>query len=361
MHKILLLGSYGRGNVGDDLFLIAIRNLLGDSSITINAADASTLPASIRNNVTVIPTAISASPVNILKTILRTDYVIYGGGDLWVELYGDRFPRQSLYKMVILNLLARVLGKKVFYIGCGAGSVTGYSLWLARLSARLASGVIARDQSTISLLKIKDAQVLPDVTVNLPSLAKIDKQKNTKFTVGIAPLYYIPSPEKNFPILLDEISKLIESLPKQDYRFVIFPMLRSVEESHDDLWVAEQLKTLVDGYDISIYSNPEPETYINAIAKTDMIIGVRLHANILALLSGTPALGIAYRPKVKRMFHEQGMDKYCIDLENISGIVPKFLEIRGNFTQAISDANNTKKNMLARKVDYQKYFEKNFQ
>ena len=56
MKKILLIGSYGRGNLGDDAFIYSAIKLFPNCEIYINSANDDLLPADIRAQVKTIHT-----------------------------------------------------------------------------------------------------------------------------------------------------------------------------------------------------------------------------------------------------------------------------------------------------------------
>jgi polysaccharide pyruvyl transferase WcaK-like protein len=313
---ILLLGSYGRGNIGDDAFLLAALRLFKGHELYINSANDALLPEAVKGNVSTIATSGSKDLLQKLRVFWRIRHIVYCGGDLWVELYGDRFPRQSLYKMAVVNLLARLMGKKVHYLGCGIGALQGYSLFLARLSARLAHGIVVREVRSARVLGLAKIRVLPDLVTTLPVTA--NPKPTGKFTIGISLLYHLPDPEKTFPKLIATMAEVLRKLPRSHYRIVLFPMLASPEDEHDDVWASAELQRLLPDADISIAGGREFSDYVEELRQVDILIGARLHASIIALLAGVPALGIAYRPKVAQFFAMNGLERYCIDLNDLT-------------------------------------------
>lgn len=221
-NSIFLVGSYGRGNLGDDVFLVCATNLFGEKMFYINSYNDQSLPNDIKNIQTV-----STSSMRDLRSkvaiFFRVKHIIYWGGDVWVELHGNIFPRQSLYKMTLLNILASVSGKKIYYMGNGAGELTGFSLWLARVNVRLADKVIIREKRSAELLDSKKTTWFADIAINLGmynpyihTLPSADK----KFIIGISFLYHIPDASENFHFTIRKIAKSL-SLLNEDRKSVV--------------------------------------------------------------------------------------------------------------------------------------------
>lgn len=353
---ILLLGSYGRGNIGDDAFLLAALKLFKGHRLFINCADETLLPKAVKGKVTTIATSSNRDILHKLKVFRQIKHIVYCGGDLWVELYGDRFPRQSLYKMVIVNLIARLCGKKVHYVGCGIGKLRGYSLFLARLSARLAKGIIVREQRSARVLGLKKVVVLPDLVTNL-DIEPARKRGKGKYTIGISILYYLPDPKTSFPRLIKQLSEALGSLPSDRYRIVLFPMLASASDDHDDVWASEQLRKAMPGMDVNMFTGREVDEYVAALRDVDVVIGTRLHANIIALMAGVPTIGISYRPKVAQFFEMSGLGEYCIDLEDLTAslLQKKLANVEANRKQAVHDVVTARNRSIEERKGYQDF------
>jgi polysaccharide pyruvyl transferase WcaK-like protein len=318
---ILLLGAYGRGNIGDDAFLtVAVKHFPETTPLYLNSAYDELLPKVAHGRVQTLATTGNHDLRKKVKAFRGIKHVVYCGGDLWVELHDNTYPRSSLYKMLGMNLIARISGKRVYYLGCGAGELHGYSLFLARLSARLANTVIVREPRTAKVLGLRHSIILPDLITSLGWPVKPTVRVPGKpFTIGISILYHLPNPEHTFPQLLETLHDFVAGLPSGQFRVVLFPMLVSPSDPKDDLWAARQLQlALEDVVDVAISPARELDDLIKELADVDLMIGARLHANILALLSGRPCLGIAYRPKVSSFFAANKLKDYCIDLSRLT-------------------------------------------
>lgn len=353
---VLLLGSYGRGNIGDDIFLLAALELLGERKIYINSSDDSQLPKVVRGRVKTLATE-KFDIRKKLSALREIKYIVYWGGDTWVKWYGDKFPRQLLYKMIFINLAARMLGKRVYYVGCGIGRLSGYSLFLARLSAKLANKIIAREKRSADLLAINGVEVFPDLAVNLPFYNKSKHISDKKqFTVGVSLLYYLPEPEVNFPRLLKKIADLLQRLPDNKFKIVLYPMLVTEQVEKDDLWASQQLLSkLPKDKNVEILYPDDLESAVKMLSDIDLLIGTRLHANILGTLSGTPCLGIAYRPKVASFFKDNGLKDYCIDLDSLDKLESVFWHMYNNYDKITKEFYEVSTSNVKQKERYQRF------
>ncbi len=326
MSKIVLLGSYGRGNVGDDVFLVALTKLLGRHTVTANSAHNDLLPTEVINKISTISTISNKDIIDKLKVFLKADYIIYGGGDLWVELYGSRFPRIALWKMAVVNTVAKVSRKKVIYVGCGCGNIRGFSLLLAKYSALLANLIIFRDE--ISRQKIrKDAktQVLPDLSITLSS-KDIKLVNNVVKTLGIIPMYYIPDPVANYPKYLAQMISSCQYALKQNISVKLIPMLKD-PAIYDDVKVCDDIfksvKALDIGADISILKEVDSSNINDILQTIDVCLSTRLHGSILAAWLHVPVIGVSYRPKVSRFLKSVGLEISSIDIHDTDSLNDK--------------------------------------
>jgi colanic acid/amylovoran biosynthesis protein len=59
-----------------------------------------------------------------------------------------------------------------------------------------------------------------------------------------------------------------------------------------------------------------PRALIRALGDCDAFIGMRLHACILSLLGGTPAMGLGYEQKTREIFHQLGLESCQVPFEH---------------------------------------------
>lgn len=355
---ILLLGAYGRGNAGDDVFLHSAIELFPDKKIYINSAHDELLPEIAKTRMTTISTISASDTLKKIKIFFQIKDIIYWGGDLWVELYGTKMPRQLLYKMFISNILFRATGKRIHYVGCGIGALNGFSLWLARSSARMAKNIALRENRSFKVLGIKRAVVLPDLAVALPyNKTTLHKkpQATQIFKIVISILESIPERETNFPRLINSIAELVNDLPADQFEITILPMHKAVDDPHDDVWASNELAKLInDKHEIKIIDDNSLENVIELLRNSNAVIGTRLHSNILATINGTACLGIAYRPKVKSFFSDNGIPEMCITLDELDKLKDSFWDLYNNYDAISEKYNKISADLLSKKSGYKK-------
>jgi len=350
---ILLLGAYGRGNAGDDVFLHSALELFADRDVYINSADDSLLPPQFQGKVKTISTVSAGDFFKKLALYFRIKEVVYWGGDLWVELYGTRLPRILLYKMITLNTLLRLSGKKIYYVGVGIGRLQGLSLALARLSARMAKRVVVREKRSSNVIGLKNVEVLPDLAINLPyNQSRLHtKPTNRAFHVTVSILQSIPNPDINFPKLVTAVKELINGLPEDTFKVTLLPMHVSNDEPKDDLWASEQLKMQLTR-SADMFEPRDLETIVKQLRESDLVIGTRLHTDILGMLNGTPSIGIAYRPKVKSLFEDNGIGEFCTDLDNLEVLPQMFNNIYEHYNEVAERFFTISQENLSKRADY---------
>lgn len=353
---ILLLGAYGRGNAGDDIFMICAVELFRGRKIYVNSAHDNLLPKEARDKIETISTIRAGDLLKKIRLLIRIPTVVYWGGDLWALLYGTRMPRQLLYKMLIINTILKLTGKKVYYIGCGIGDLNGYSLWLARASARMSDLIVAREQRSANKLGLNNVVVLPDIAINLPYVSpKMHKLpgKEAPFSIVVSVLWSIPQPEQNFPKLIGEIAGLLNSLPPNQYEVTLLPMqISRYEESYDDLWASRQLASLITNQPVTIHTNRNIQSVNRLVRDANLVIGTRLHACILSILNATPTIGIAYRPKISSYFKDNNLSAYCIDLDNLDQLADLFHKLRDEYGAAASTFHRVSTHTLSKRQAY---------
>jgi polysaccharide pyruvyl transferase WcaK-like protein len=193
----------------------------------------------------------------------------------------------------------------------------------------MAHGIVLREEYSRKLLATPRSRVLPDIAVNLPFLSpqrhKLQHKKPMQIVVSL--LWSIPDPDKNFEPLLERVANLLNELEPTSYAITLLPMQISETETNDDLWTSEQLLKRLKHSNATIYQERDLRKITDLLARADLVIGARLHTNILATLNGTPTIGIAYRQKVHSFFADSNLGEYCLGLDQLDQLTKVFADV----------------------------------
>jgi len=255
--------------------------------------------------------------------------------------------------MVFTNALLRLSRKKIYYIGCGIGDLSGYSRWLAQLSGCMASAIVVREQRSAKTLNLPKVKVLPDLAINLPYHQPVLHTISPKrpFSIVVSMLWSVPDPAHNFPVLVKELTALLDSLPAEQFKITLLPM-HVAGEKYDDLWASQELALNMKRRAVEIYSARDLPSIISLLAESDLVLGGRLHANILAVLNGTPAIGIAYRPKVQSFFTDNGLADYVVGISALHTLPQLFWHIHNDYARAAKVFYKAGKTNLSKRAAY---------
>lgn len=298
MNKLFLIGYYGYQNIGDEVLLSAISGYLKtqghyDLSVLSYCAQETEAIHKVK--------AVSRSKgMSLLLNIFKTDAIISGGG----SILQDTTSSKSLYYYAGILLLGKLFRKKVYLVGNGYGPVhkKGNQLLLRWLLPKL-DGVIARDQQAYQAFKSYGVSRLVN-GVDCVFLKKnltdgvgqsgnaIDKSMHYMVeAAGERPYVGISlRPWAQSDHVIEVLKEAVILLNQLGYDTVMIPM-----KAPDDVVISEGLLKLgpfvrlasCDGKEIS-----------DAIGGSAFVIGMRLHALILAAISHRPFIAISYDPKV---------------------------------------------------------------
>ena len=156
--RILILGSYGCGNRGDEAILDSIALYFRDCDITATCGKDRRIQGDIpisyidcrlaEGKVTFeIFLSFVKSVFQLFCKILSVDAVIFGGGSSLHDLKAYNLPF-----WLGLQLWANLFGKKTYYVGMGIGPIsTGFGKFLCKHFLRHADKVFVRDQRGIDI------------------------------------------------------------------------------------------------------------------------------------------------------------------------------------------------------------------
>ncbi|MDL4838886.1 polysaccharide pyruvyl transferase CsaB [Aquibacillus rhizosphaerae] len=324
--KIALSGFYGAGNTGDEAILEAIIDNLNDSleSPEITVLSLNPQETSKRHKVKAVYRAWRRENREKWQVLREADVLISGGGGLLQDTYPTKVIFGPLPYYLLIVFLAKLARTKVMFFSQGIGPVnTNYGKWLMRRFANMADLITVRDSHSKNLLQSlkvtkPETIVTADIvfafkrkTDNSCFLSLPEKWKNYKDSlVAVSVRPWFGSDD-----YYDKIADSLDSLIKSDD---VYPVFVPMEGIHDIRASKEVIRRMQFGKQCTILDGEfTPNQYLNFIAETKLLIGMRLHALIFATICHVPHIGISYDPKVESLLKRNGLWDYSFLLEDI--------------------------------------------
>jgi polysaccharide pyruvyl transferase CsaB len=288
-----MLGYFGFGNTGDEAMLAAqvaaLRSTVGADTEFVVVSGDPTRTASLHR----LP-AVARTDVAGLARALRTcDGVVAGGGSLLQDVTS---ARPVAYYAGLL-LAARALRKPVFAYAQGLGPLRRrFNRALAAAALRSASYVSMRDEDARALagaLGVRNVELVPDPVLGAGAFAddmqddlRAGAQRPGRLAVALRPWHGSDGPKGWLPVLRDV---LVDLRPDVDVQLVAF-------HTGQDVHLARKLAADIGSVPVVVPAGPSAAA--GALAGATAVLGMRLHALVLAAALGRPFVALSYDPKV---------------------------------------------------------------
>ncbi len=301
--RLFLLGFYGYDNIGDEALLAAILKSLDkadDFSFKVLSYNAK------KTEQTHGVGAVSRGKnFGVVKQILNSDAIVVGGGSILQDITSSK----SLFYYSGILLLSKIFRKQIYLLGNGFGPITRRHnrFFLKRFIPHI-DGVIARDRASYEAYLAYGCKRLysgVDCVFGL-NLAEfvVDNNVPSEPYVAIA-----LRPWCGVERVMRALEVLIPALNASGYKVKLVPM-----KGPDD---ADQMRALCEiGDGTTMVKNDLPDI-VQAIAGAHLLIGMRLHALILAAVMATPFVAISYDPKIES-FMQQLLSRDPLTVETTS-------------------------------------------
>ena len=290
MTKYVVSGYIGFDNFGDE----AIARVL-TYRLKKEGAEKITLISSNPEKTAKLHEVDSCGMFDFFKSIKEADVLISGGGSLLQDV--TSFKSLVYYLGVIFTAL--VLGKKVEIYSQGIGPIRSkFGRFLTCALLRHAAKISVRDKKSQEFLQnhgIKSELVQdPIFSLELP-------HKNKKGIAGIQLRDYPTLTDGFLNALADEV---IKRFPDKKLQVI------SLQDSID-LDVCEKFVRILRKKDreenVEILSGLSINDVFEKISELEYLVGMRFHANVVAIKSGVKTLAINYDIKIKKLADEYNL------------------------------------------------------
>ncbi len=164
-----------------------------------------------------------------------------------------------------------------------------------------------------------DHEVIGDTALVLePSSDKIKTEKKVAVCLQHDKLKWAKNEE-----YIHHIVNFLKNI-SNEYKIICLPFQK------EDLSMHIKLSNILDNAEFKNYCSPmDVQGVIDEIASCELMIGEKLHANILSSCSHTPFISLEYRPKCFDFASSVNMDKYNIRIDEIteSELESMFIEL----------------------------------
>jgi polysaccharide pyruvyl transferase CsaB len=298
-YDAIISGYYGFKNIGDDAMLMAIIDNLKmyRKDMRILVLSKNPLETSLIYNVDSIN---RFNLLKILSMMKKSKLFINGGG----SLIQDNTSTRSLIYYLAMIWLAKKQGMKVMIYANGIGP-------LNRERNRKLTGKIVDRVDVITLrenlsynelknLKINKPEIMvtadPALTINPESVEHINQlflneeiDPHQQF-IGISVRKWV-NHEKYEGVIAETADYIVD-------KYGITPLFIAMHYP-EDLAIIDNIISKMKNKSCVIRKKPSVSEMLGIIAKTQMLIGMRLHALIFAASLGIPIVGMVYEPKVE--------------------------------------------------------------
>lgn len=316
--NILVLGTHGQANVGDELLLQTFLDQLGaEHHYEINSYTPDETADSIHEAFSVDVFDTASTRVGLLAAIARCDALVFAGGSILKQLgpRTGRHPNATLMMILGVVTAARVMRKPILMSNIGVGPLpTESGRRIARRILRQVDLVSTRDSASFELARLltdDDEKVIrvPDAAfankpleLGLPVVPVADRALRIALNLNSD-----VRDEAAWARFLDDLRReILDLAARQRVEIVALPMQCRLKEDHD-LLVLEDFLSRLSGVRIEYRAPRDAAEVAEIIASCDVVLSERLHAIVIASVIGRPVLPLPYDVKVEQLAAELGL------------------------------------------------------
>ncbi len=327
---VMITGYYGFDNLGDEAILEELITELSSVCDKENIVVLSNSPkkTSASHGVKSISRWDWLKFISLLK---RTNVLISGGGGLFQDRTG---PRSVIFYATQI-FLAQFVGTKIFIYAQGLGPLnTVLGRQLTKLAFAQADSITLRDNNSINMLKSwgLDAALTSDPVWAMqpsalpqPAQSTLDnlRMNPADKIIGISLRNDIALADYHLNLLAQAIAKKFPTT--SSILLLPFQINQDLEPLKKIDKYLQELGFKTSSFDPSLLN--KPSHWLALMQNLDLVIGMRMHALLMALQAGRPVIGIAYDPKVSLLLNEFKQPLLPLDLKDEEETRAKWFKI----------------------------------
>lgn len=290
---VLIAGYYGFGNWGDEATLAVLihhlRAVLPQARLTVLTNDLSQT-AQLHYTEAVNRWNL----LEVRRVLQEASAFILGPGSLLQDMTSTR---SLLYYLGLLRWAQRH-NIPVYLLGQGIGPLCSRrsERWVAQ-TVQQARLVLVRDQASyqwalargIHTLLGEDLAILAGPHPRRLSCSDLQKRDATRPAEGQRAKLGLSLRPGLSPPTIEVLRRALRTLSEKDFDFVFFPF-----QADQDLPVLRELSL-----PLSVVEAHQPDDLLHAMQSVDVVVGMRLHSLVFALLCAVPFCALSYDPKIE--------------------------------------------------------------
>jgi polysaccharide pyruvyl transferase CsaB len=336
--RVVVSGYYGYRNTGDEAILSVLLAQLRAAlpGVEIHVISGTPQETSAAHQV---ESVLWSDPLAIAKAVAQSDFVITGGGGIFHD-YGG-FPEYGLLTEgnwglgfhVTAGLLATLFRKPHIIYAVGVGPLfSEQARRFARAICEASALLTVRDQASADLLCAlgvapERVHLTADPAFLLPpaSPARLSEiltaeaipEHRNRVTVAIRNWNQGVEPRQWEQAIAAGLARLRQSAQAQ---IVFLPFQQFPGDQEDDVAVARRVAQRIPGSgDVFVLEGSySPAEKAAILGSSRVVVGMRLHAVILALATGRPFVALTYDRKVEQVVLRSGKAHLGIAMADLS-------------------------------------------
>ena len=319
---IVICGSYGLGNAGDESILKAIlqevRTVAPEEPITVLSRNPAETAA--RHGVRSLHMFHLAAVRSLMR---RSKLYINGGGNL----IQDVTSRRSLWYYLLTIRIAKRAGCRVLMYGCGIGPVN-YASDVAltrRVLNQYVDAITLREDSSLKELE-QFGVTKPEII--LASDPALTLRRADDDAIDALMLQYGLDPQGQYLGLClrtwhgfdAAVPAFAEAIRHAREQYGLTPVFLSINHRSDGA-AADQVLRFLGADACVIRQSLSTELTLGVMSRMQAVVSMRLHGLIFAAGQGVPLVGVVYDPKVSAFLSYIGQDLF----EELSAVTPERL------------------------------------
>lgn len=336
--KIVVCGYFGIRNIGDEAILEGLRRLLLriEPKCEIETMGRGKLfPFGVRSFLhSIFAWKFWKTPYKLIKSC---DYFVMSGG-----LFTDEEGLFVSTFWLLHGLAAHFLKKPVLLLGISIGKLSLWNKWLCKKLCKASKIIIVRDEASEQNLASWgiESHVGPDCATFIEYKKEEISEKEKYVVICTRPYKRIPE------FLYTNIAQFCDILiAEYGFNIRLIPFHEGLESDAKVLntifeHIKEKSKVKMDAF----YGNiPD---LMDVLSKASLVLGMRLHAGILATHVGTPFIGISYMEKVSNFWHATAIKTLPQDQISVDNLLYEFRNIYNSDRKHRSNIKNIQKSFI---------------